>query len=93
MYNIAQGAVAKEMYFAFGQSGLDNVLCSLALSRLKDVNSILDMACGHGRVGRFLRAAFPNARMTFCELDGARPISARILLVGLGFRQSLNSAT
>lgn len=85
-----KGAVAKEMYFAIGRSGLDNVLCSLARSRLKDVNSILDMACGHGRVGRFLRAAFPNARMTFCELDRDATDFCANTFGGVGVPSKLN---
>ena len=34
-----------------------------------DVRSILDFACGHGRVLRFLRAKFPKADITACEID------------------------
>ena len=30
--------------------------------------SILDMACGHGRVLRWLQAAYPEARLTACDL-------------------------
>jgi len=33
------------------------------------VASILDFACGYGRVLRFLRAMFPNAKITAAEID------------------------
>jgi SAM-dependent methyltransferase len=69
MANITQGPAPTEMYLKIGQSGLDNILASLAFSRLESVKSILDMACGHGRVGRFLRAAFPDAKITFSDID------------------------
>lgn len=61
------------LYFATGASGLHSVLCGLARSRLKGVGSLLDMGCGHGRVGRFFRAAFPEADITFSDIfvDGA----------------------
>ncbi len=33
------------------------------------LHTILDFACGHGRVLRMLAAAFPAARLTACDLD------------------------
>jgi len=33
--------------------------------------SILDFACGFGRVLRFLRASFPNSEITAAEIDGS----------------------
>jgi SAM-dependent methyltransferase len=56
------------LYFATGASGLHNVLCALSQSRLTGVRSLLDMGCGHGRVGRFFRAAFPESAISFCEI-------------------------
>jgi SAM-dependent methyltransferase len=41
------------------------------LSRLKTVSSVLDLPCGHGRVSRHLRAAFPEADLAFCDIDPA----------------------
>jgi cyclopropane fatty-acyl-phospholipid synthase-like methyltransferase len=37
--------------------------------RVHPVVSILDMPCGYGRVARALRAHYPEARMTVCDLD------------------------
>jgi trans-aconitate methyltransferase len=56
-------------YFQVGESGLNVIRNILPLSRKRQVASILDLPCGHGRVGRYLRAAFPEARITYCDLD------------------------
>ncbi len=59
----------KEHYTYVGESAVDIILSALALSWVTEVNRILDMACGHGRVARHLRAAFPKAELFFCDLD------------------------
>jgi trans-aconitate methyltransferase len=64
MYN-----TGKEWYFSVGIDGLRAILSVLTLAKLKSVNSVLDLPCGHGRVGRYLRAAFPAAEMTFCDVN------------------------
>jgi len=61
----------KEWYYSVGESGLQCVLQSLCFSKLGTVASILDLPCGHGRVARHLRAAFPEAQMSFCDLDAS----------------------
>lgn len=66
MYNTAQ---RPEDYTFVGESGLDTVISVLGASPTRSVDSILDYGCGHGRVGRFLRAFFPDARMTFADVD------------------------
>jgi methylase of polypeptide subunit release factors len=43
-------------------------LAMLAASK-SELNAILDFPCGHGRVLRNLKAAFPNAEITACDLD------------------------
>jgi SAM-dependent methyltransferase len=57
-------------YFSAGEDGLNNVLASLARSRCQKVQAILDLPCGHGRVARHLRTAFPDAAISFCDIDG-----------------------
>ncbi len=59
----------KEWYFAVGESGLKSIKMGVALSWLQNVTSILDLPCGHGRVARYLRAAYPEAKMFFCDLE------------------------
>jgi cyclopropane fatty-acyl-phospholipid synthase-like methyltransferase len=57
-----------EWYFDFGKSALDCIKSALATTRTVP-NSILDFPCGHGRICRMLRASFPDADPTFCDLD------------------------
>ena len=56
-------------YFAVGRSGLRSVQLAIDLSWLTDARSFLDLPCGYGRVARYLRAAYPGARMYFCDID------------------------
>lgn len=57
-------------YFGVGQSALRCVrLALLASERHPDgIRRILDLPCGHGRVLRTLRAAFPEAELVACDL-------------------------
>lgn len=57
-------------YFRVGQSALDGIGVSLQAARLpvEGVGRILDLPCGHGRVMRYLRAAFPDAEIVACDL-------------------------
>jgi trans-aconitate methyltransferase len=64
MYN-----TGPDWYFSVGLDGIRVILRSLAISGLNDVNRILDLPCGHGRVGRHLRAAFPKAEIAFADID------------------------
>ncbi|WP_284944022.1 class I SAM-dependent methyltransferase [Acidisoma cladoniae] len=64
MYN-----TGPDWYFSVGVDGLRVVLRALAMGRLNEVNHILDLPCGHGRVARHLHACFPNAHLTFADID------------------------
>jgi hypothetical protein len=64
MYN-----TGKPFYHSVGESGLRAILNALSASSCSGVSCILDLPCGHGRVGRHLRAAFPDAQMYFCDID------------------------
>ncbi len=64
MYN-----TGKPHYFTVGRSALDAIFLGLLASWKQDVKRILDLPCGHGRVGRHLRAAFPKAELFFSDLD------------------------
>lgn len=55
-------------YFATGRSGLKAVQLAQLAARKAGFATILDMACGHGRVLRWLQAAYPDARLTACDL-------------------------
>ncbi len=61
----------QKMYFLIGKSALkciDNAL-SAADKKRDDIKTILDFGCGHGRVLRVLRAAFPNCSITACDVN------------------------
>jgi SAM-dependent methyltransferase len=75
-------------YFAYGASALAYLRRALPAAGVAEVRSILDFGCGHGRVLRALKAAFPGAELTACDLDedavrfcvekfGARPVISR----------------
>ena len=62
----------EKWYWSVGRSGLECILTGLLGSgRQDDPRSMLDLACGHGRVGRHLRAAFPDTQFYWCDLTGA----------------------
>src|SRR5262245_895416 len=74
-------------YFYWGRSAVRAIWSVLAAVEKRDVRAILGLPCGHGRVLRVLRAAFPTARLVACDLDtdgvefcaatfGAEPIYA-----------------
>jgi SAM-dependent methyltransferase len=61
-------SLPEHIYFAAGQSALRNIrLCMMAANR-DDCRDILDLACGHGAELRTLKAAFPKARLTACDI-------------------------
>jgi len=61
----------KAHYFHVGESALKNIKLAILLAGKDfiDIKDILDMPCGHGRVLRMLRAAFPKSQITACDLD------------------------
>jgi SAM-dependent methyltransferase len=74
-----------EFYFSIGESALDWIRHSMRVANREEFKSILDFGCGHGRVLRHLRAGFPDARLTACDMNqdgvqfcaqtfGARPV-------------------
>lgn len=78
-------------YFDVGESALHCIEAALfaARRRSSSIEKILDLPCGHGRVMRFLKKAFPEARLTACDLNrdgveycahtfGATPVFSRV---------------
>lgn len=61
----------EEHYFDVGASALHCIETALlAARRPRDtITRILDLPCGHGRVLRFLRHAFPEAEVVACDLN------------------------
>src|SRR5215207_8940972 len=58
-----------DAYFAVGESALRCVRLALQSAGKPSPARILDFPCGHGRVLRFLAAAFPDAQLTACDID------------------------
>jgi SAM-dependent methyltransferase len=58
----------QQWYFDVGRSALDCIKSALTTAHIAPT-SILDLPCGHGRVCRMLRAFFPDAHLTACDLD------------------------
>lgn len=58
-----------QQYFRVGRSALDAIKFAMQMSNKEasDITNILDFACGHGRVMRHLRAAFPDSNITACD--------------------------
>lgn len=71
----------EEHYFDVGESALHCIEAALftAGRHRSGIRRILDLPCGHGRVMRFLRKAFPKAELTACDLnrDGVAFCAAR----------------
>ncbi len=75
MYNQRSSAdIAQRHYFAVGLSGIGAIFsaCQVAhsIGNLDEkILDILDFGCGHGRIARFIRAAFPNATVWCTDRD------------------------
>src|SRR5262249_54873619 len=60
---------AEEHYAHVGRSALLAIRTAMLAAGKDGVASILDLPCGHGRVLRYLKAAFPGARLTACDIE------------------------
>lgn len=56
-------------YFSIGREALVLVQEAIALAGPSNVNAILDLPCGSGRVARWLRTAYPSAQLTVCDIQ------------------------
>src|SRR2546429_4341228 len=84
-------------YFSVGLSAFESINAALKAAGTNSVTTILDMPCGHGRVARVLRAAFPTAEISVSDLDTdgvafcAKQFDAQPLISGPDF-STLNFA-
>lgn len=60
-----------EHYLSVGNSALENIELALELSgkKFEDIENILDLPCGHGRVMRHLVKRVDPQKITGCDLD------------------------
>jgi SAM-dependent methyltransferase len=58
-----------QAYFRYGPSAVRCIELAMLAVGKRDLAEILDLPCGHGRVLRTLKAAFPMARLTACDID------------------------
>jgi SAM-dependent methyltransferase len=58
-------------YFRVGASALECIDSALRAAHLEatEVQRILDMPCGYGRVLRYLKSAFPRSEIVACDLN------------------------
>jgi SAM-dependent methyltransferase len=68
MYNSATEP-KDHSYETLGRLALDCVRSAMVSAQMKTATSILDLPSGHGRVLRHLKAEFPDARLTACDID------------------------
>jgi SAM-dependent methyltransferase len=59
---------APDLYERAGNEALRNVRLAMLAGMVDTVSSILDFACGYGRVMRVLKAAFPDAALTGTDI-------------------------
>ena len=58
----------RDVYYSVGLSALKAIRLAALAAGKSSFDSILDMPSGHGRVLRWLKAAYPDARLTACDL-------------------------
>ena len=57
-------------YLQIGREALALVQDAWALAGCERVEAILDLPCGHGRVARWLRSAYPTAKLVVSDTQG-----------------------
>lgn len=87
-------------YFSVSRSALNCIIFALLIAgkNKEDIRSVLDLPCGHGRVLRSLRAAFPDATITACDINrsgvdfcsstfGAKPVYSSRIVKEISFNE------
>ena len=60
-----------DVYYRYGLGALAYIRLALAVAGADQPQNILDLPSGYGRVLRMLKAAFPDAELTACDIDRA----------------------
>jgi SAM-dependent methyltransferase len=59
----------KKRYWRSGQRALDCIRLGMLAAGKTAATSVLDLPSGHGRVLRWIKAEFPDARLGACDID------------------------
>ena len=59
----------REQYFELAQEAVQIILDTMRAVGIGEPRTILDLPCGHGRVLRMLKAAFPQSQLSACDID------------------------
>jgi SAM-dependent methyltransferase len=57
----------EDRYFSVGRDAIRNIAAVQTLVGVPEPAAVLDLACGHGRVARYLAAAWPDAALVGCD--------------------------
>ncbi len=57
-----------DYYFRAGELALWGIDLALRAAKTPRVRRVLDLPCGHGRITRHLRAAYPDAELLACDI-------------------------
>lgn len=92
-----------ERYALAGEQAIKNILCALKLvdKTIPDIKNILDFPSGHGRVLRYLKAKFEDAKIFACDIDtdmisfckdvlGATPLESKENFNEISFNQKFD---
>lgn len=60
---------AEDSYFSIGRRALELLVLAQHLCQRSNYINVLDLPCGHGRVMRWIRAQYPHAHITGCDLN------------------------
>lgn len=83
------GPGGEEYYLRVGLSAADLLQEALRVSSTDKaaIGKTLDFACGYGRVARMLKAVFPSAALTVCDLD-RKAVAATVSILGCEYAYS-----
>lgn len=56
-------------YLSVGETAIIQIAHAMAINGISECRRILDLPCGHGRVLRTVRAVFPDAELTACDIN------------------------
>ena len=74
----AKSKSGEKEYLAVGRHAI--TMIETAVKDPANISSVLDFACGHGRVARHLASSFPNSHRSFSDIKEPPGVSAQSIL-------------